>query len=169
MGNSYSSARGLWRTGTSTISSTTIQDDLAVITSSTNQFGYRVDDFGNSTTTATPAPVINRAFTVGGVIERSTDSDYFSFVTVAGAATFTVATAQFGAMLDATLEVRDSNDNVVASADTTSFGESLGVTLATGTYYAVVKSKGGYGDIGTYTLSASLPALEYSKSNFHWN
>ena len=39
MGNSYSAERGIWWNGTSDVSSTTMQDDMAVISNSTNNFG----------------------------------------------------------------------------------------------------------------------------------
>lgn len=61
-------------------------------------------------------------------------------------------------MLDATLELRDGNGQLLASADTASLGESLTSSLpAAGTYYLIVRSKGNYGDLGQYSISGTLP------------
>ncbi len=139
------------------MSSTTIQNDLAIISSATNQFGYRPDDYGNSTSTSSPAQVNGRRISAKGVIETSADTDYFSFTTVSGTSKFTVSPAQYGGMLDASLEIRNSSGALVTSADTTSLSETFSIALAAGTYYAVVKGHGGYGDLGQYTLEGILP------------
>src|SRR5262249_16944128 len=44
MGVSYYAPRGLWWYGTSSTGPTVYQDDMAVISDSTNGFGYRPDD-----------------------------------------------------------------------------------------------------------------------------
>ncbi|GEM_PF-3007985 len=165
MGNSYSSARGLWSNGTSSSCSTCTQDDLAIITNlSTNGFGYRLDDFGSTAGTASSFELVTGSSVRStGIIERMSDADYFRFDTLGGSVSFTAAVAQYGAMLDLRLELRDANDNLIAVSDPANtsnkvtLGGSLATTLSGGTYYVVVRSHGSYGDLGQYTLDGILP------------
>jgi len=157
MGTSYYAQRGLWSYGP-TSSATTMQDDLAVITNlSTNGFGYKQDDYGSTAATATTLSGFGTALSAYGVIEKSTDADYFKFSTVGGTVSIAANVAKYGAMLDLSLELRDINNNLIAIADTTTLGESLLTTLAAGDYYIVVKSHGNYGDLGQYWLNTTLP------------
>src|SRR5207344_1955473 len=109
-------------------------------------------DRGQSIATATAAPIVGASFSVGGVISNTAETDYYRFTTGAGRVNLSVDVAAIGAMLDATLELRDANNNVIDRADSTSLGELLSVSVAAGTYYAVVRSHGSYGDLGQYTL-----------------
>ena len=84
MGNSYYSTRGLWWDGTSSITPYYIQDDMAVISGSTNGFGYRTDDYGDSTSAAYALAPTGGSVSVSGVISQTTDSDWFSFSTTGG-------------------------------------------------------------------------------------
>jgi hypothetical protein len=60
-------------------------------------------------------------------------------------------------MLDLKLELRDSAGTLLASADTTTRGESLTHALpSAGTYYVTVASHGSYGDVGQYTLHGTI-------------
>jgi subtilisin-like proprotein convertase family protein len=158
MGNSYSATRGLWWQGTSSDGPTTIQDDLSVISSSQNGFGYRPDDYGNTASTATPLPNVGGVFTASGVITTTSDLDYFSFDTGAGQVTLQVSVpAQNN--LDARLELRDAAGVLITSAaPTNSFGAKIVTNLPAGSYRVVVASQGNYGDVGQYTLTASVLA-----------
>src|SRR5262249_44133799 len=55
MGNSYNAQRGMWWYGLSSVSSTTYQDDMAVIGS--NSFGFKPDDAGSTVSSAAPLAV----------------------------------------------------------------------------------------------------------------
>ncbi len=156
MGNSYSATRALWWNGQSSISSTTIQNDVSVISGSSNAFGYRTDDHGGTTGTATPLDVDSGDVSGSGIIEQLTDKDYFSFTTLAGDITLTVSPAQYAGMLDATLTLLDSGGNVVVAADTSSLGETISTSVSSGTYYLAVGSKGNAGDLGQYTISGTI-------------
>lgn len=168
MGNSYSATRSMWWYGT-TSSSTTFQDDMAVIGRSANGFGFRVDEHGNTIATATVLTVSGTGSVTGaGVIERMTDLDTFSFNTVDATITLTVNVVGSFANLDARLELRDMSGFVVASADpSTSFSATLTYAASAGTYYLTVASHGAssaatstnYGQsVGQYTLSGSIIA-----------
>ena len=168
MGNSYSATRGLWWYGTST-SSTTFQDDLAVLARGTNGFGYRADDHGNAAATATPLTVSGTGAVSGaGVIEQMTDVDTFSFSTAAGSLSLTVTVPAPYNNLDARLELRDAAGTVVAAADPdTSFSATITYAASAGTYSLTVASDGrsggttatNYGfNVGQYTLSGTVIA-----------
>jgi hypothetical protein len=158
MGNSYSSQRGLWWNGTSAAGSTVIQDDLAILTSSTNRFGYAADDHSNTVDSGTALVLNGTAVSGHGVIERMTDSDVFSFDTGAGAVQLTVDPAAYGAMLNLKLSLYGSDGTLVAAANAATFTETLNVTVNAGTYKLVVASNGAYGDIGQYRVRGTVVA-----------
>lgn len=134
MGNSYYATRGLWWYGTS-VTATTYQDDMLVLSNTSNGFGYRTD--------------------VAGIIEKTTDTDKYVFTTAGATEVFTVNVAANGPMLDAKLYVVDAANAVWGTADTANFGETLNVTLPAGQYWLVVASHGSYGDVGQYTVSGT--------------
>jgi hypothetical protein len=158
MGNSYYATRGVWWYGTSSISSTSIQDDMAIISRSANGFGYRADDHGNSTSAADALLVSGDSLSGAGRIEKTTDSDYFKFMTAGGSVSLSASVIATGATLDLKMAIYDGNGMLVATADTTSLGESMSLTLSPGTYYLSVMSEGKYGDVGQYTISGTAAA-----------
>ncbi|HEY7090473.1 MAG TPA: fibronectin type III domain-containing protein [Tepidisphaeraceae bacterium] len=156
MGNSYSASRSLWWSGQSSISSSTIQNDVSVISSVTNGFGYRTDDHGSTIGTADPTSISDSTATASGIIEQISDKDYFSFSTLQGPVSFSVTPATFGGMLDATLQLVSSVGTVITTANTSSLGETINSTVAAGQYYLIVSSHGTAGDIGQYELSGTI-------------
>jgi hypothetical protein len=63
--------------------------------------------------------------------------------------------------LDARLELRSAAGILLVSPDAdNSFGATISMTVSAGTYYLVVASHGGYGDVGQYTLSGTIAAAE---------
>jgi hypothetical protein len=169
MGVSYYSTRGIWRTGftpsTDSSNQPLIQDDLAVISSDTNGFGYRSDDYGDDSGSATTLTGVNGSISAKGVITKASDSDMFKFnVPAAGSLTISVTPFTLGGMLDASLELTDSAGTVLQTADTASLGETITQSVTAGTYYARVYSHGAdlfggnEGDIGQYELRGTLPA-----------
>lgn len=157
MGNSYTATRGLWWNGTST-SSTTYQDDMSIIASSTNGFGYAADDCGNVISAAGALSMSGNSFSTTGVIGKTTDVDCYRFTTGGGTVSINGAVATKGATLNLKLQLLNSAGTVISTADTASLGESLSATLSAGTYYIMVSSHGSYGDVGSYTLSGTAPA-----------
>jgi hypothetical protein len=157
MGNSYSATRGLWWNGTPSSSPSAIQDDMAVISGSNNGFGYRADAVGNSITAASSLGS-NTSFSGSGIIERTSDADYFSFTTSTGGdLTLNGSPIATGATLDMKLELRNGSNAVIASSDLAGpSAESLTAHLAAGTYYVDIASHGSYGDVGQYTLNGSI-------------
>lgn len=157
MGDSYSATRGLWWYGTSAVSSTTFQDDMAVIARTANGFGYRLDDYGNTAATATALTVSGSQLSGSGFITTTNDVDYFSFSTDAGQIGINVSVLATFNDLDAKLQLFDANGGLIATADpSTSFGASITATVAAGSYRVAVSSHGGYGDVGQYAVGGTI-------------
>lgn len=157
MGFSYYAARGLWWKGPALSGPSFPQDDLNVIGGPGSSFGYRPDDHADTRAlagwaTATPADTDLAGF---GVIEKSTDVDYFKFHTPGGLVQLTADVAALGPMLDLAVTLTDADGNVLASADTDSLGERVSALVSEGDYYIAIASHGGYGDIGQYRISGT--------------
>lgn len=160
MGISYASQRALWWRGRPSDGIPSIQDDLerlALIGNLRPNFGYRADDHGSTPAAADPL-ALAPDFTLsgGGIIERMTDADFFSFTTPGGHGDIVADVAPFGAMLDLSMTLYDAAGNVLASAATDSLGERIAYALDAGTYTLGITSAGGYGDVGQYFLSGSV-------------
>ncbi len=150
-----------------------VEDDYAVMQS----YGLplRADDHGNTAASATAMTVSGSSggvttASVTGVIERSSDIDFFSFAAGAGSATITLSPAARSANLDALVKLVNASGTVLASANPTdALNASLTFTLpSAGTYYVSVQGTGkgdplttgysNYGSLGQYALSASYPS-----------
>jgi hypothetical protein len=165
MGNSYSAARSLWWYGTSTLSSTTYQNDMDVIAGNTG-VGYRPDGLNNTLATASPLTVSGSQLSASGIIGQMADVDYFAFQATPGVMTFTVNDPTPSPNLLLKTELLDAGGTVVASATAGStFSASLSYTTTTsGTYYLMVAGTGrsskststNYGfNVGQYAINGS--------------
>jgi len=157
MGVGYYQTQSVWHNGTTT-SASTYQDDLAIITNSTNGFGYRGDDHGDTSGAATALVVTSGTqVSASGIVERMSDVDYFSFTTGAGQVSLAVNGASLGANLDVRLELRTAGGSLVASADPgSSLSATITTTVAAGDYRLVVANHGDYGDLGQYSVSGTI-------------
>jgi hypothetical protein len=156
MGISYSAMLSTWHHGTST-SATNMQDDMAVISGGTNGFGYRPDDHGDTAAGATLLTSAGGILSGSGVIERNNDVDAFSIATDAGNIAVTLAVAPLGPNLDAILELRNSANEIIASANpTTTLGASIHANVPAGNYTLFVRNTGDYGRVGQYTLTGAV-------------
>lgn len=166
MGGAFFSERSTWNNGQSNVSSTTFQDDLAVLTGATNQtVYYRADDIGSTRATATVINVGTTAATYGGLIGRMDDEDFFRFDTPGGLLSLTVEglnlrrtynnpDLNFGTNLDAVLRLYDAAGTLLKTANPTdTVFASLSEQLASGTYYVAVAGTGEYGSLGQFTLT----------------
>lgn len=147
-------------------------DDLAIIGSLTNGngFGLRPDDHGNTAATATP--LAGTSPTTPGLIGTTNDVDAFSFQTSGAPISFTVAvpTTARVANLDASLTIRNTSGNVVATSNAPlGLSTSWSGSLPAGSYTAFVDGVGAgnplaspptgytdYASIGHYELRATL-------------
>jgi len=139
------------------------EDDLAVITSQ-NGFGYRGDDHGNTTSSATTV----NGLTASGVVETRSDVDVLAFNTVGGSGTISVTGATPSSNLDIELQVYDGAGQLVASGNPADqLNASASVSMGSGTYYVRISGVGkgnpldtgytDYGSLGAYTVTTTLP------------
>ncbi len=141
------------------------EDDLAVMIASYG-FTYRGDDHANATSGATVLTVTNSTSISGkGIVERTTDKDYFSFVTGAGAITLNVAPGPRSPNLDIKADLIDSTGAIVASSNPAGLSSSINATVAAGTYYLAIDGVGtgdpntGYSDyasLGEFNVSGTI-------------
>jgi PKD repeat protein len=141
------------------------EDDLAKMTG--YGFTYRPDDHGNTPASATPLVVANgTGVSGGGIIERTTDKDAFSFVTGTGTITLNVIGAARSQNLDIKADLYDGSGGLVAaSSPSTSLNASISYSAAAGTYTLVIDGVGNgdlttgysdYGSLGEYTISGTI-------------
>jgi hypothetical protein len=156
----------------------TKHDNVAKLT---GVFGARTDDYVGTYNTAKElqftsySPLFGSAANVKGVIGRTTDTDMFR-LTVYSAKTydFNVSVPQFGNLDSQLILYRVTATpagtywyQTVASADPSiswitpfqGLGASFSATLQPGYYAIAVKSHGGYGDLGSYTLRVSHSSI----------
>jgi hypothetical protein len=164
MGVDYSGSVHKWFIGHSTNSISTVQDDITIIANKIKARepaggdGFRPDDVPNTIAAATPLPDDGAGLqSASGIVERMTDADAFSFV--AGGNAFSVAAVPDNPSgLDLKLEIYDASGNLLAAKDSATNEQVLTLDLPAGTYYALVKSHGDYGDLGLYDIAVrTLP------------
>ncbi len=160
------------------------EDDLAIITSR-NGFSYRVDDYGNSNSTATQLTAdASNKISAFGIIERNTDKDVFSFATGTGNISLDIKAAARSYIADSNgnynlqyLDARGTNLDIWAgiySADGSLVAESNPVDLLSasftnlflnaGRYFLQVDGVGksgtngysDYGSLGQYAINGVL-------------
>ncbi len=131
----------------------------------------RTDDHANSATGATSMPSSTAGgvttFSGSGVIERPTDTDFFSFTAGSGSVTVNVSPAPRGPKLDIQATLRNSAGTILASSNPTeSLPAALTFSVTTaGTYYVSVDGIGkgdplttgytDYGSVGQYVVSVT--------------
>jgi hypothetical protein len=158
------------------------EDDLAIITSMTNQnkFGYRTDDFGSTAATAAPFQLTSTGTgVIDGIIERNTDSDWFKVDLPDGVATINATPFVLGANLDILLDVLDSSGNVVSSSNPVdALDASIVTTLRAGTYYVRIQGTGKaavpgdpgypkYGSLGRYHLDFKVTPSSHVRGSVY--
>lgn len=130
------------------------QDDDSIISNATNTFGYRADDHGGTSLTATSFV----GTPIRGIIENIdlADVDVFGF-DGGGTATIRVDVEELVADLVPILEIVSSTGAVVATSTAAgSIDAVLTVPLPTGRFFARVRSNGGDGEHGQYLFSVTF-------------
>ncbi len=153
-------------------------DDLAAITNY-NGFGYKVDDHGNSASTATPLVETGTSITGSGLISTRTDVDFFRFTTSGGNVTLNVNPAAVGANLDIEASLFNSAGTLIASSNPLqALNASIATVVTSGEYFLRIDGVGAgtptaspatgytdYASIGAYTIAATVsPAVGDSLS-----
>jgi hypothetical protein len=157
MGNGNSKARTTWHNGPTT-SSTNFQNELQIISSAANTFGYRQDDHGARNTPRTlPLDSAGYARAVG-IIERMDDVDAFSFqVTYGGIGEFRVDAFELGPNLKTVVQLWNESGQLLVTANPSStYGAQFTRELAAGNYVVTVQNEGFYGSLGHYTLTVNV-------------
>jgi hypothetical protein len=139
---------------------TNTEDDLAIITSATNGFGYRNDDHNGHNSGATPmANSDSDQVSHAGVIEGRGDVDVFSFTSGAGSISIDIdpTISTYITNLDIEAKLYDDKGELLVSANPeTVLDASISTTVEGGTYFLHVQATG-YGTADTgYTDYASL-------------
>ncbi|MGH9840677.1 MAG: PKD domain-containing protein [Blastocatellia bacterium] len=141
-----------------------LQDDLTVMMG--YGFTYRADDHGGAASNATALTVTNSTSVSGkGIIERTADKDYFSFVTGAGTITLNLSPGPRSPNLDIKADLIDSTGAIVASSNPAGLLSGITAAVNTGTYYLAVDGAGtgdpntGYSDyasLGEFSISGTI-------------
>ncbi|MFT3846095.1 MAG: T9SS type A sorting domain-containing protein [Lacibacter sp.] len=185
MGNSYGKSLTLWHKGSTNAGCNSVQDDLAILASNSNGFGYRTDDIGNSVQQSTPVAFTSNAFAITGEMNSASDIDMMK-VTFAQPQRFSVSAS--GLNSDLLVTVTDNKGNIINSYNPPASTSVLfDTTFNAGTYYLSVTNVGNtntttYGMLGSYTLNGSLPttalpihnmnlsgAVVNNKHNLNWD
>lgn len=147
------------------------QDDLAIISATNNNFGYRADDHGNDQANATDLIIEPNGSVLSskndGVITTSDDKDFFKFTTGQGNVKFNLKPASYAANLNIEARILDYSGTQQAISNlTTSLEASFDLTLPAGTYYIEVDGVGDkdpktdgysdYGSIGYFSISGTI-------------
>ncbi|MEM7314528.1 MAG: zinc-dependent metalloprotease family protein, partial [Planctomycetota bacterium] len=155
--------------------STTRQNDVAIITSSSNGFGYRPDDYSNSISNAAVLEP-NSEEIIWGIIERRTDVDYFAIPTSGGDVSIDVGVMGERPNLDVQARLVDDRGAVLATSNPTNqLTASIDINLPAGTYYLEVDGVGrtgrysDYGSLGFYTVDASFNTANGGDFNLDGN
>lgn len=147
----------------------------AYVTMSKRGLSQRVDDVGNTISTATAMTSVSgngmNSVSASGIIERVGDIDMFSFAAGTGTATITLVPSAFSGNLDANLQLLDITGKVLATSNNlTTLGTTLTANLtAKSTYYVSINGVGrgdpkttgysNYGSLGQYLITGTVPLV----------
>ncbi|MDB5272596.1 MAG: hypothetical protein JWO58_963 [Chitinophagaceae bacterium] len=182
MGAGYYNPVTQWSKGDYYATPSNTQDDLTII-SGTPGIGYRTDNQGNTTATAA-ALVVSSSGAVSadqnaGVIEKTTDLDFFSFTTSGGTVQLNVTTVARDGDLNIEVKLYNQSGGLVntfspagvvdhaAKTRSTNLNATVSQSVAAGTYYISVNGVGDldpfgdgyseYASLGSYTISGTVP------------
>jgi hypothetical protein len=172
MGNPASTTRTIWWHGPDKLGHD--QDDMAIIASATNGFGFRTDEIGtsfaNPQTLTKYDPVFSK-LTGSGVISTTSDVDVYRFDWGGGFAIIRLDIGTLGqrdtANLDPKLELYRQNADSATISQVPSRTDHLAtlvkraapgsgqisMDIPAGVYFLKVGSQGAYGDVGQYIVN----------------
>lgn len=148
------------------------EDDVAIIAGK-NGFGYRPDDHGNTTSSATPlnAPLQGPLATTYGIIEKDTDADYFVFYADPGPINIQIDPLFIGPNLDINAELYNSAGSLIATSNPlTKLDASFKMNVVDkGAFYIKISGTGllpvlpagypTYGSLGSYRIQGVVTPL----------
>jgi subtilisin-like proprotein convertase family protein len=170
MGASYSPIVTQWSKGQYS-GANNAEDDLAKITSQ-NGFGYRSDDYGNAQSTAAAllAQGATQVAPLYGIVERNTDSDWFSFWSGAGAISLKADPLALGPNLAVRADLYNSSGTLVTTVNpAAALNAVVNFSLPTaGQYFLKISGAGkgdpltngfsNYGSLGNYRITGTVQA-----------
>jgi hypothetical protein len=174
MGVSYYRNYTTWTYGTSIEGCKVFQNDIGIISQGDNNVGLRNDDFGNTRTTASRLPVVESAFSTGGIINDAADKDFFKIQLARRSRLFVSANPvasgdnSSGSNIDVLLTLSRLNGEPIISANPKlSLSASLDTVLNAGTYYLSAdginnQNVSDYGSVGGYVLSGTVTPVPSS-------
>ena len=146
------------------------EDDVAIISSTSNGVGFRADDHGNSTATAAALQIDgngNLTANNTGIIENQADWDFFSFNTKGGNINLNVNTVARHGDLDIIVRLYQSNGTQIGEFNPSGLNSTVTANLASGNYFLSVDGTGagnpatdGYSDyasLGSYFITGNIP------------
>lgn len=155
------------------------QDDIAIISDKSFGVGYRVDDYGNDTSSAFNMTLSSKGEIIqrDGIIEKESDKDFFAFTTSGGSINIEANTiSRIGSgNLHILIQLYDSAGMEIEQywdPDPYYLNASMYANLAAGKYFISIsgvgageKDYGGYssyGSVGSYSISGNIPVSPVS-------
>ncbi len=145
------------------------QDDIAIIASPGNGFGFRADDHAGNTGGATTLQIGSNGNINGnnvGIIGQENDIDMFKFTTGGGNVNFTVAPRSAWTNLDVEARLLNASGAVIASSSNPDLSANINVNVGAGTYYIRVDGIGtgnpttgylDYASTGDFQITGNIP------------
>ncbi len=160
------------------------ENDLSILSGSTNGVGYREDDYGDDIANSTDLFIGNNGQVLEtenfGIIGQTLDVDLFKMEVGSGTIDLDVRPAnqyEYSQNLDLKVRLLDASGTEIANADADGFDAStLSETVTDGIYYLEVDGVGfgdvsgegysDYGSLGQYFISGQVPPKSLSVSDF---
>lgn len=171
MGVGYYKNFTLWTIGASSEGCTVMQNDINIISKGFNNIGFRNDEHGNNKETSTNIILNSNNFQTNGIINNSTDRDFFKVIVPrrlklkARITPNNVAVNNSGANVDLYLTLIKSEGDTIGRYNPKSLlNAAIDTILAAGTYYFGIDGAGNqnvsdYSSVGLYLLSGSFEKL----------
>jgi hypothetical protein len=171
MGNSYSRNITTWHNGPNSFGCNNLQDDVSIIGSAANGFGFRTDDINNTTSAASNIDLSASSYTLNGFINSTNDIDVFKLnlqkdghLTLTGLPFNVNSTNNASANIDLQVSLLNSSGAVIGSYNPSNSVKAIVDSILTaGTYYVRVANTSNinasnYGMLGNYGLSGAFVA-----------
>ncbi len=171
MGVGYYRNFTVWHNGSDPYGCNNTQNDLEVITSEENGFGFRTDDHGDVAGMATTAAVAQGAFNASGIVTTTSDVDLFTFTVsrnsqlILSAVPHSVGSGNTGSDLDLQVDVLDSAQQVIGSYNPgNELSSFVDTVLLAGTYFLRIDGAGNefapdYGSLGSYSVQGAITEI----------
>ncbi|HJQ79629.1 MAG TPA: hypothetical protein VJ828_06720, partial [Lacipirellulaceae bacterium] len=176
MGVSYDQNLSQWSKGEYPWADNLMQDDLAMITGAMHGVTYRPDDHGNDQAGATAMSATGTEIFAEGIIEQTTDQDWFAFDLGVEEVIFEIDPHPWLPNLDIEAKIYNADGELVETSnpiDTLNATFTLNTTTSDlyvpGRYYLSIDGTGkpattdpgysDYGSLGYFTISAARKSL----------